>query len=108
VALFAGPASVDKAKRWDIMAPVVGVAAARDPCPAAHILLIAVPRALPSTGRVRNAGVTLLELLVAAVAFGVGVLLAVLAGSSAGRVGGPTPTSSSRRTPGSEPAGAHG
>ena len=48
------------------------------------ILLLAVPLAELSPGRVRNAGVVLLGLLVAADAVGVGVLLAALAGSSAG------------------------
>ena len=48
------------------------------------ILMLAVPRALLSPGRVRNAGVALLGLLAAADAVGVGVLLAALASSSAG------------------------
>jgi uncharacterized membrane protein len=43
-----------------------------------------VPLAELSPGRVRNVGVALLGLLVAADAVGVGVLLAALAGSSAG------------------------
>ena len=47
------------------------------------ILLLAVPLAELSPGRVRNAGVFLLVLLVAADAFAVGVLLVALAGSSA-------------------------
>ena len=62
---------------------VVGVAAACLARPVLMILLLAVPRALLSPGRVRNAGVALLGLLVASDAFAVGVLLAALAGSSA-------------------------
>ena len=48
------------------------------------VLLLAVPLAELSPGRVRNAGFALLGLLVASDAIGVGVLLAALAGSSAG------------------------
>ena len=48
------------------------------------LLLLAVPRALLSPGKVRDTGVVLLGLLVAADAVGVAVLLAALAGSSAG------------------------
>jgi hypothetical protein len=62
---------------------VVGVAVARGAALILIVLLIAVPFAEVSPGRVRNAGVALLGLLVASDAFGVGVLLAALAGSSA-------------------------
>ena len=48
------------------------------------ILLLAVPLAELSPGRVRNAGVVLLGLMAAADAIGVAVLLAALAGSQAG------------------------
>ena len=48
------------------------------------VLLLAVPLAELSPGRVRNAGFALLGLLVASDAIGVGVLLAALAGSGAG------------------------
>ena len=48
------------------------------------VLLVTVPLAELSPGRVRNAGIALLGLLVASDAIGVGVLLAALASSSAG------------------------
>jgi uncharacterized membrane protein len=48
------------------------------------LLLLVVPGAELSPGRVRDAGVALLGLLVASDAVAVGVLLAALAGSSAG------------------------
>ena len=51
-------------------------------------LLLFVPLAELSPGRVRNAGVVLLGLLVAADAIGVGVVLAALAGSSASSLSG--------------------
>ena len=47
------------------------------------VLLLAVPLAELSPGRVRNAGVALLGLLVASDVVAVGVLLAALTGSSA-------------------------
>jgi uncharacterized membrane protein len=48
------------------------------------IMMLAVPLAELSPGRVRNVGVALLGLLVAADAVAVGILLAALAGSDAG------------------------
>jgi hypothetical protein len=85
VALLAGLASVDKVKGWDIIElPWWAWLPVAAPALALIILLLAVPRALLSPGPVRNAGLTLLGLLVAADAFGVGVLLTALASSSAG------------------------
>jgi hypothetical protein len=84
VALLAGLASVDKAKRWEIIEiPWWAWLLLAAPALFLIILLLAVPRALLSPGRVRNAGVVLLGLLVAADAVGVGVLLVALASSSA-------------------------
>ena len=84
VALLAGLACLDKAKGWDIIdlswwAWLLLAA----PALLLMILLLAVPDAELSPGRVRNAGVFLLGLLVAADALAVGVLLVALAGSSA-------------------------
>jgi uncharacterized membrane protein len=62
---------------------VVGVAAARSAFVRPIILLLAVPLAELSPGRVRNAGFALLGLLVAADVMGVGVLIVALASSSA-------------------------
>ena len=62
---------------------MVGVAAARGAALVLIVLLLAVPLAELSPGRVRNAGFVLLGLLVASDAVAVGVLLAALAGSSA-------------------------
>jgi hypothetical protein len=84
VALFAGLALVDKVKAWGILdlewwAWMVLAA----PALLLILLLLAVPRAELSPGRVRNVGLGLLGLLVASDAVAVGVLLAALAGSSA-------------------------
>jgi uncharacterized membrane protein len=85
LALFAGLAVIDKAKGWEILdlawwAWLVLAA----PALLLIVLLLAAPLAELSPGRVRNAGFALLGLLVASDAVAVGVLLAALAGSSAG------------------------
>ena len=85
VALLGGLAALDKAKGWDIIdLPWWAWLLLAAPALLLMILLLAVPLAELSPGRVRNAGVALLGLLVAADAVAVGVLLAALAGSSAG------------------------
>ena len=85
VALLAGLASLDKAKGWDIIALSWWAwLLIASPALLLMILLLVVPLAELSPGRVRNAGVFLLGLLVAGDALAVGVLLAALAGSSAG------------------------
>jgi hypothetical protein len=84
VALLGGLAAIDKAKGWGIIdLPWWAWLLLGSPAVLMMILLLAAPLAELSPGRVRNAGVVLLGLLVAADAFGVGVLLAALAGSSA-------------------------
>jgi uncharacterized membrane protein len=85
VALFGGLAGIDQAKGWDILdlpSWVWLVLAA--PALILIILLVVVPLAELSPGRVRNAGVALLGLLVASDAVAVAILLAALAGSSPG------------------------
>ena len=85
VALLAGLAALDKAKGWSIIALSWWAwLLIASPALLLMILLLAVPVAELSPGRVRNAGVFLLGLLVAGDALAVGVLLAALAGSSAG------------------------
>ena len=89
VALLVGLAVIDKAKGWEIIdlswwAWLLLAA----PALLLMVLLLAVPLAELSPGRVRNAGVVLLGLLAASDALGVGVLLAALAGSSAGSLSG--------------------
>ena len=85
VALLWGLATVDKAKGWEIIdLPWWIWLVLAAPALFLIILLLAVPRALLSPGKVRDAGVVLLGLLVAADALGVAVLLAALASSSAG------------------------
>jgi uncharacterized membrane protein len=85
VALLAGLAAVDNVKGWDIVELSWWVwLLLAAPALCLIIVLLAVPRALLSPGRVRNAGVTMLALLVVADAVGVGVLLVALASSSAG------------------------
>jgi uncharacterized membrane protein len=85
VALFGGLAAIDKAKGWSIAdLPWWTWLLLASPALLLMILLLAVPLAELSPGRARNAGVALLGLLAAADAVGVGVLLAALAGSSAG------------------------
>jgi uncharacterized membrane protein len=85
VALLGGLAAIDKAKGWDII-DVQWWAWLLIAAPALllMILLLAVPLAELSPGRVRNASVALLGLLVAADAAAVGILLAALLGSDAG------------------------
>jgi uncharacterized membrane protein len=84
VALLGGLASIDKAKGWDIInLPWWAWLLLASPALLLMILLLVVPLAELSPGRVRNAGVALLGLLVAGDAVAVGVLLAALAGSSA-------------------------
>ena len=84
VALLGGLAAADKAKDWHIIdLPWWAWLLLASPALLLMILLLAVPLAELSPGRVRNAGVALLGLLVAADAVAVGVLLAALAGSDA-------------------------
>jgi uncharacterized membrane protein len=88
VGLLAGLASVDKAKGWEIVEiPWWAWLLLAAPALFLILLLLAVPHALLSPGRVRNAGVVALGLLVAADAVGVGVLLVALASSSAATLG---------------------
>jgi uncharacterized membrane protein len=85
VALLAGLASIDKAKGWDIIdLPWWAWLLLTLPALLLMMLLLASPLAELSPGRMRNIGVALLGLLVASDAVGVAVLLAALAGSSAG------------------------
>jgi uncharacterized membrane protein len=85
VALLAGLACIDKAKGWDIIdLSWWAWLLLASPALLLMILLLAVPLAELSPGRVRNVGVFLLGLLVASDALAVGVLLAALAGSIAG------------------------
>ena len=85
VALLAGLAWIDKAKGWEILdLSWWAWLLLASPALLLMVLLLTVPLAELSPGRVRNAGVALLGLLAAADVFGVGVLLAALAGSSAG------------------------
>jgi uncharacterized membrane protein len=84
VALLAGLAIVDRAKGWDIVdLPWWVWLLLAMPALLLMVLLLAVPRALLSPGWLRNAGVALLALLIAADAAGVATLLAALASSSA-------------------------
>jgi hypothetical protein len=85
VALLAGLALIDKAKGWEIIdLSWWAWLLLASPALLLMVLLLTVPLAELSPGRVRNAGVALLGLLAAADVFGVGVLLAALASSSAG------------------------
>ena len=85
VALLGGLASIDRAMGWDIIdLPWWAWLVLAAPALILIVLLLAVPLAELSPGRVRNAGFALLGLLVASDAIGVGVLLAALAGSGAG------------------------
>ena len=89
VALLAGLAWIDKAKGWEILdLSSWAWLLLASPALLLMVLLLAVPLAELSPGRVRNAGVALLGLLAAADVFGVGVLLAALAGSSARSLSG--------------------
>jgi uncharacterized membrane protein len=84
VALLGGLAAIDKAKNWNIIDfhwwAWLLIAS---PALLLMTLMLAVPLAELSPGRVRNASVALLGLLVVADAVAVGVLLAALAGSDA-------------------------
>jgi hypothetical protein len=85
VSLLGGLAAVDKAKGWQIIhLPWWAWLLLAAPALLLMLLLLVVPGAELSPGRVRDAGVALLGLLVASDAIAVGVLLAALAGSSAG------------------------
>src|SRR4051794_34379628 len=84
IALIAGLAVVDKAQGWEIVdLPWWAWLVLVTPALLLLILLLAVPFAELSPGRVRNLGVTLLGLLAVSDAVGVAVLLAALAGTSA-------------------------
>jgi uncharacterized membrane protein len=87
VALYASLASLDKVKGWGIL-DLAWWAWLLLAAPALLLmsLLLAVPRAELSPGRVRNVSLALLGVLVACDAVAVGVLLAALAGSSAGNL----------------------
>src|SRR4051812_26051218 len=85
VALIGGRAVVDRAKGWQIVdLPWWAWLLIAAPALLLMILLLAVPLAELSPGRLRNAGVALLGLLAAADAIGVAVLLIALTGSGAG------------------------
>ena len=85
VALFGGLAFVDKLNGWDILdLPWWAWLLLAAPAVLLMLMLLAVPRAELSPGRVRDVGLALLGLLVASDAVAVGVLVAALAGSSAG------------------------
>ncbi len=85
VALLCGLAAVDKAKDWHIIdLHWWSWLLLASPALLLMVLLLALPLADLSPGRVRNASVALLGLLVAADAVAVGILLAALAGSDAG------------------------
>jgi Protein of unknown function (DUF1345) len=84
VALYAGLAFADKVKGWGIVKldwwAWLLLAA---PALLLMLLLLAVPRAELSPGRVRNVSLGLLGVLVASDAVAVGMLIVALAGSSA-------------------------
>ena len=83
VALLTGLAVADKAKGWEIIdLPWWVWLVVATPALVLVILLLAVPLAELSPGRVRNGSFALLALLVAADAFAVGALLVALVGSS--------------------------
>src|SRR3954454_17282475 len=83
VALIAALAVVDKAKGWQIVdLPWWAWLVLVTPALLLLGLLLAVPYAELSPGRVRNLGVALLGLLAASDAVGVAVLIAALAGTS--------------------------
>jgi uncharacterized membrane protein len=85
VALFAGLAVADKVKGWAIIdLPWWTWLLLAAPALILVVLLLTVPLAELRPGRVRNASIVLLGLLVAVDAVAVGVLLAALAGSSSG------------------------
>ena len=83
VALLAGLAVVDKAKSWSIVdLPWWAWLLLAAPAIVLMTLLLAAPAAELSPGRVRNAGIVLLGLLVASDVVAVGVLVVALASSS--------------------------
>ena len=85
VGLLCGLAAADKAKDWHIIdLHWWSWLLLASPALLLMILLLAVPLADMSPGRVRNLSVALLGLLIAADAVAVGILLAALAGSDAG------------------------
>jgi hypothetical protein len=85
VVLIAGLGVLDKAKGWQIIdLPWWAWLVLVTPALLLLVLLLAVPFAELSPGRVRNLGVTLLGLLAVSDAVGVAVLVAALAGTSAG------------------------
>ena len=84
VALMAGLGAIDKAKHWDIIdLHWWAWLLLASPALLLMILMLGAPIAELSPGRLRDAGVALLGLLVVADAVAVGVLLAALAGSDA-------------------------
>jgi uncharacterized membrane protein len=86
-ALFGGLAAADAVKGWAIVdLPWWTWLLLAAPALILAVLLLAVPLAELSPGRLRNASFVLLGLLVAVDAVAVGVLLAALAGSSAGNL----------------------
>ena len=85
VALLAGLAALDKAYGWSIVGlPWWAWLALAAPALLLMVLLLAVPLAELSPGRLRNGGFVLLGLLIASDAIAVGVLLVALAGANAG------------------------
>jgi uncharacterized membrane protein len=87
LALLVGLAVVDKARGWDIIdLPWWVWLVLAAPALILIAVLLAVPLAELSPGRMRNAGVVLLGLLVASDAVAVAVLLGALAGSSAAKL----------------------
>jgi uncharacterized membrane protein len=87
VALCWGLAAIDETKGWAIIdLPWWTWLLLAAPALLLMVLLLAVPLAEVSPGRVRSASFALLGLLVASDAVAVGVLLAALAGSSGGNL----------------------
>ena len=85
VALLGGLAAVDTAKGWHVLdVQRWALLLIASPALLLMILLLAVPLAEVSPGRVRNASVALLALLAAVDAAAVAILLAALLGSDAG------------------------
>lgn len=85
VGLYAALAIVDKAKGWAIIdLPWWTWMLLASPALILLLLLLTVPLAELSPGRVRNAGIVLLGLLAASDVVAVGVLLYALAGADAG------------------------
>ena len=145
VALLAGLAVIDKAKGWGILdVPWWAWLLLAAPALIFMVMLLTVPLAELSPGRLRNAGIASLGVIVAADVVAVGVLVVALTSSSTDNLsagdllahgtvvwlsniitfgllfwqldggvragvpttGGSTPTSSFRRMPFGEPAGA--